>query len=265
MYSEVEDFKEKQIAYSRMASALSNLCGHEVINKCELALEIGGSGGLLAGMVSKAGPKVICTDLVDVQVKYNGEFPRLLKEKFERNGFDLELGKIEFHTMDAQCLIYGNDKFDLIFSLNALEHIPDPIKAVEEIWRVLRPGGVFYASFDPVWTADSGSHFIHYTHEPWLHLLVDDDEYCALMKLAGADDWELSEYRCAMNRLPAPFYMKEMKEILEKFFSKYSLTHWSGCISDEFTNHQNRVKAEIFTGLSTDELLIRGFQIAAFK
>ncbi|MEI2774065.1 MAG: class I SAM-dependent methyltransferase [Candidatus Competibacter sp.] len=265
MYSEAEDFKEKHAAYSHMVTVLSHMCSHEVINGCKLALEIGGSGGLLAGIVSKAGPKVICTDIVDVQVKYNGEFPRRLKEKFERNGFDLDLGKVEFHTMDAQCLIYGNDKFDLAFSLNALEHIPDPIKAVEEIWRVLRPGGVFYASFDPVWTADSGSHFIHYTHEPWLHLLIDDDEYCALMKSAGAADWELSEYRCAMNRLPATFYMNEMKEILGKIFSKYSLIHWSGCISDRFANHQNRIKAENITGLSSDELLIRSFQIVALK
>lgn len=122
MYSEEEDFREKQGAYTRMATALNHMCGQDVINECKLALEIGGSGGLLAGMVSKAGPKVICTDIVDVQVKYNGEFPRLLKEKFERNGFVLDLGKIEFHTIDAQCLIYGNDKFDLVFSLNALEH-----------------------------------------------------------------------------------------------------------------------------------------------
>ncbi|MBK8507426.1 MAG: class I SAM-dependent methyltransferase [Candidatus Competibacteraceae bacterium] len=265
MYSEAEDFREKREAYSRMENALDHVFGAEVIRNLQLALEIGGSGGLLAGMVSNAGPKVICTDIVDVQVKYNGEFPRLLKEKFERNGFVLDLGKIEFHTMDAQCLIYGNDKFDLVFSLNALEHIPDPVMAIKEIWRVLKPGGAFYASFDPVWTADSGSHFIHYTREPWLHLLVDDDDYCALMKLARADDWELSEYRCAMNRLPATFYMKEMKEVLEKIFSKYSLTHWSGCISEEFVNHQNRLKAENITGLSSDELLIRGFQITALK
>lgn len=102
MYSEAEDFRDKQGAYSRMKTALSHMCGYEVINDCKLALEIGGSGGLLAGMVSQSVPKVICTDIVDVQFKYNGEFPRLLKEKFERNGFDLDLGKIEFHTMDAQ-------------------------------------------------------------------------------------------------------------------------------------------------------------------
>jgi len=265
MYSEAEDFKEKKIAYSRMAAALSHLCGQDVINECKLALEIGGSGGLLSGMVSKAGPKVICTDIADVQVKYNGEFPRLLKEKFERNGFDFDLGKIEFHTMDAQCLIYKNDIFDMVFSLNALEHIPDPIMAVKEVWRILKPGGVFYASFDPVWTADSGSHFIHYTHEPWLHLVLDTDEYCALMKRAGAADWELDEYRCAMNRRPATYYMQDMRSILEKLFSKHTLNHWSGCVSDEYVFHQNKVKASELTSLSPESLMIRGFEIVAVK
>ena len=154
MYSGTEDFKEKKVAYSTMMTVARRYLDERNLN---LALEIGGSGGLLAGLLCNAGTRVICTDVVNVQVKYNGEFPKLLKEKFPRN--DLDLGKIEFHTMDAQHLIYGDEKFDFVFSLNALEHIPDLIKAINEVWRVLRPGGIFYASFDPIWTADSGSHF----------------------------------------------------------------------------------------------------------
>lgn len=143
--------------------------------------------------------------------------------------------------------------------------IPDPIKAVEEIWRVLRPGGVFYASFDPVWAADSGSHFIHYTHEPWLHLLVDDDEYCALMKSAGADDWELSEYRCAMNRLPAYYYNNELKSVISNIFARFQLDHWSGSISGDNYDHPNKSKASKLNGLDPDDLLIRGFEISSVK
>jgi ubiquinone/menaquinone biosynthesis C-methylase UbiE len=265
MYSEVEDFREKQEAYSRMIAALDRMTGVDTVRNCQLALEVGGSGGLLAGMVSHAGPRVICTDIEDLQVKYNGEFPRLLKDKFTRNSYELDLRKIEFHTMDAEALIYGDNKFDLVFSLNALEHIPDPIKAVGEMWRVLKPGGVVYASFDPVWTADSGSHFMHYTKEPWLHLLVDDDEYCSLMKSAGAADWELDEYRCAMNRLPATNYMQDMRAVIEKIFSKHTLNHWSGCVLDEYINHVNKVKASEITGLSPQILMVRGFELVALK
>jgi SAM-dependent methyltransferase len=160
-----------------MKNSINSLCGHDQISASKLALEIGGSGGLLAGIVSNAGPRVICTDIVDTQVAYNGEFPRLTKEKFERNGLKLDLGKVEFHQADAQNLLYADGKFDIVYSLNAFEHIPDPLIAISEVARVLRKGGIFFASFDPVWTADSGSHFIEYVQEPWLHLLLNHNDY----------------------------------------------------------------------------------------
>jgi len=265
MYSESEDFKEKRGAFLRMLAALNSFCGEGIIKQCKMALEIGGSGGVLAGMVSHAGPRVICTDIVDVQVKYNGEFPRLLKEKFERNGFNLDLGKIEFHTADAQDLLYGNDKFDLVFSLNAFEHIPDPITAIREISRVLRKGGIFYAAFDPVWTADSGSHFMEYVKEPWLHLLLTDDEFRERMRQGGAAEWQINEYPHAMNRRPALFYRTDVKDALEALFSRSSIVHWSGCVSADNVNHANRFLAASRHGWESEDLLIRGFQIVAVK
>lgn len=265
MYSEITDFEEKKAKLGQIMSALEGIGDFRSISDFNLALEVGGSGGLLAGLVCNAGVKVICTDIVDVQVKYNGEFPRLLKEKFNRNGLSIDLGKIEFHTVDAQELIYANDKFDFVFSLNALEHIPNPLRAVEEVWRVLKPGGAFYASFDPVWTADSGSHFFHYTKEPWLHLLVEDDEYCSRMKAMGATDSDLCDYRFAMNRHSSLFYLTEMHRLLNKLFSKAQLDHWSGCVSKDYYSHPNLFKACERTGLSLDQLLIRGFSIVAIK
>lgn len=265
MYSEAVDFSEKRKAYLSMKTKLSSISVGEVLHESRLALEIGGSDGILAGMVSQSGPRVISTDIVDVNSKYDGEFPQLLKEKCERHGLELDLEKVEFHTMDAQSIVYGDNEFDLIFSFNALEHIPDPIKAVKESWRVLKPGGSFYASFDPVWTADSGSHFIHYTKEPWLHLLITDSEYCEEMKRAGASESECKEYRCAMNRLSAPFYYGNLRCLLDNLFSRCSLTHWSGCVAAEFECHENLGRAENATGLSREDLLIRGFEVVALK
>ena len=265
MYSEQKDFEEKQEVVSAINAALKTVGCHRKIDDFNLALEIGGSGGMLAGLISNSGVKVICTDVVNMQSRYNGEFPRLLKEKFSRNGFELDLERIEFQTADAQNLLYADDVFDFAFSLNAMEHIINPLKAIEEIWRVLKFGGVFYASFDPVWTADSGSHFIHRTKEPWLHLLITDDEYCARMKDAGAADEELVDYRIAMNRLPSSFYLAEMNDFLADKFSTHRLTNWSGCLSDDYYDHPNLAKAKEKTGLSADQLLIRGFSIIAIK
>jgi ubiquinone/menaquinone biosynthesis C-methylase UbiE len=48
---------------------------------------------------------------------------------------------VEFRVADAQDLPFDDNAFDVIFSCECLEHLPDPQKALHEMFRVLRPGG----------------------------------------------------------------------------------------------------------------------------
>jgi len=50
---------------------------------------------------------------------------------------------VNFRRMDAQDMRYEDAAFDLVYSFHALEHIPDPKRAIAEIRRVLRPGGLY--------------------------------------------------------------------------------------------------------------------------
>ncbi len=267
MYTESDDFKEKQKIYADMGSCISKFLGRDWLELLNdgMALGLGGSGGLLSGMLSTVASRVMCTDVVDTQSKYEGQFGKLLKEKFERNGRSLNLGKIEFHVSDAQHLIYRDEQFDFVFTQNALEHIPDPLAALKEAFRVLKPGGFFYATFDPVWTADSGSHFIDFVKEPWLHILLTDDEFCEKMRKGGAQDWQLASYRNDMNRLPSSYYRQQIPLLLGGLAKKFELEDWRGCTVESFINHDNRTKAASKLNCDPEDLLIRGFRLVAAK
>ena len=55
----------------------------------------------------------------------------------------------EFFTGDANSLPFEDDRFDMVFSIGLLEHFEDSTKALNEQWRVLRPGGWLFAYIVP--------------------------------------------------------------------------------------------------------------------
>lgn len=59
--------------------------------------------------------------------------------------------------MDATRMTFPRDSFDLVCSWSAFEHISQPQAALEEVARVLRPGGIAYLLIH-LYTSHSGSH-----------------------------------------------------------------------------------------------------------
>ncbi len=229
------------------------------------ALDIGGGLGMHAGMLLPHVDQIVCTDLRRYCAEYEGQFPKLLKEKFERHGHALDLAKLELHFANAMDLPYRDGWFDLATSFNAFEHIPDPRLALLEMIRVVAPGGFIYVTFDPVWTADSGSHFWPMVKEPWAHLVLSEDAFKARMKEAGASEFELNEFGGAMNRRrPAFFDALFADPAVEGATTLKRHDRWEGVSDAAHSTHENYALA-IKRGYSAGELMTRGMRVILQK
>ena len=58
-----------------------------------------------------------------------------------KSKFGTHNGKIIWAKEDIQNLSFEDDFFDTIISCETIEHVPIPSKAVQELYRVLKPGG----------------------------------------------------------------------------------------------------------------------------
>jgi ubiquinone/menaquinone biosynthesis C-methylase UbiE len=109
-------------------------------------LEIGGGMGTDLSRFARHGARVTDLDL-------SAGHLALAKENFERRGLQ---GRFVHH--DAERLPCEDGSFDLVYSNGVLHHTPNTRRVVEEIRRVLRPGGqaivMMYAE-----------HSIHYWRE----------------------------------------------------------------------------------------------------
>jgi 2-polyprenyl-3-methyl-5-hydroxy-6-metoxy-1,4-benzoquinol methylase len=102
--------------------------------KGKILLEIGcGRGGLsnfMAGL-SHSPDKIFACD-------YSSDALEIAKVRFANRG------TITWQREDIQALSFNGNTFDRIVSCETIEHVPDPGKAVQELYRVLKPGGIVY-------------------------------------------------------------------------------------------------------------------------
>lgn len=74
---------------------------------------------------------------------------------------------------------------DAVFSIATFEHIHDLPRALAELHRVLRPNGIVYANFGPIWSSGKGHHLdVKVGAEEARHTLPDKNplpDYCHLL------------------------------------------------------------------------------------
>ena len=113
-----------------------------------------------------------CVDLNNRSViSFNERAERLGISKYNAKLFDIN--KVE-----------DTEVYDLVYSINAFEHIHDVESAMAKIYNALKPGGYFFTLFGPIWSSDVGHHLSISTEDgallnfadgillPWEHLTV---------------------------------------------------------------------------------------------
>ena len=99
---------------------------HQTLGGCRRVLELGAGSSPRAGIL--AAPFSVACDLSWPMLAARNTFPELPRT-----------------VADGQALPYADNAFDAVFSINVLEHVPDPAQFAAETARVLAPGGLLLA------------------------------------------------------------------------------------------------------------------------
>jgi demethylmenaquinone methyltransferase/2-methoxy-6-polyprenyl-1,4-benzoquinol methylase len=99
-------------------------------SKVKVAFDMGCGSGNLSNHFLKFGFNVVGGDV-------SKNFLSLTKKKFKKNYSTIELNGQNLDNIK-------DNSFDLVGTYSVLHHIPDYLSAIEEMFRVLKPGGILY-------------------------------------------------------------------------------------------------------------------------
>jgi ubiquinone/menaquinone biosynthesis C-methylase UbiE len=101
------------------------------VAKGKVVLELATGPGMIARHIAPVAKSVMATDFAPKMIE------TALKAKNPEN--------LSFEVADATSLRFADNSFDVVVIANALHIIPNPEKALEEIRRVLKDGGLLIA------------------------------------------------------------------------------------------------------------------------
>lgn len=100
------------------------------ISKKGTLLDVGCGAGFLTNRMAKEGFQVTGVDLSQESLNVAERYDTTKTAKYIK--------------ADACHLPFADDSFDVVTTLDFLEHVPNPADVVKECARVLKPGGVFF-------------------------------------------------------------------------------------------------------------------------
>ena len=117
--------RKDRAAYDEMYELIRPIVRHKTV------LELATGTGLIAKHIVNAAAHI---EVTDASAEMIAEAKR-----------DNRTAKLYFSVQDMFCLPYADQSFDVVIVSNALHIVPQPEKALAEIRRVLKDGGVLIA------------------------------------------------------------------------------------------------------------------------
>ena len=186
-------YKKKDFIEAKLDFCDEMLAWSECPDKPAKVLDVGcGIGGTSRHIAKTFGPdtRVTGITLSPKQVE------RATELAAEQN-----LPNASFRVMNALAMDFPDDTFDLVWACESGEHMPDKKKYVEEMVRVLKPGGRLVIatwcqrSTPPAFT-DEDLVNLDYLYKEWAHpYFISIEDYASLvegttsMKEVDTDDW----------------------------------------------------------------------------
>lgn len=139
--------------------------------------------------------------------------------------------------------------FDFVHSYTVFEHLEKPRAALENIFKVLKPGGRAFLSFN-LYLGASAGHLLGYLPDmPWIHLIHTEEEARAIMKkrygidrgFAWVNKWTDKDYLAVCReigfRIEKYWYVKKAPD--PEFYEAHKATLGKFSIIDLSKNFMN--------------------------
>ncbi len=121
---------------------------------------------------------------------------------------DLFPNSAEVERVNIQAIPYPDNAFDLVIANHVLEHVKEDARALEEVWRILKPGG--HAILQTPFSAK--------LHETWSDAGIDDD--LTRLQAYGQEDHVRLFGRTIFDHFKAVGFLsrvRQHREALEEF------------------------------------------------
>jgi tocopherol O-methyltransferase len=176
---------------------IEELLNWSKVERAENIVDVGcGIGGSTLYLTEKFNAKATGITLSPVQAARASE---------RAKEFNLE-SKVQFEVADALNMPFEDNNFDLVWTLESGEHMPDKTKFLHECYRVLKPGGTFIMatwchrptnSLAGELTPDEKRHLEEIYRAYRLPYVISLPEYEAIALACGfknirTDDWSMA-------------------------------------------------------------------------